>query len=329
MSITINTLAQLSGLSKKTVSRVINNEPHVREETRKRVLALIERHNYRPNIHARSMNRKVNRNILVSVDLHPEFTNTSWIQELLNRLSMNAVSRKYRILVETFFDQFKADDSAISDGGMIDCVVLLYERAGDDRIDYAREHGIPCISFGKSVNGISYIANANREAAGAVFRYLLGRGFSNISLVLGGRIGTNIDRAESAARTIEAGGIPRECLRTIWDVNSIAQVIDLVSADIESHRLPDVYVISGDEKALGVYRAARLHGLKIPEDVSVIGFDDIPMSRYLTPPLTTVAQDFDELGFRLLEAVCRLMEEPESSIQVEVPMRLVVRESVR
>ena len=194
---------------------------------------------------------------------------------------------------------------------------------------HARENGIPCIAFGKSVNGISYIANANREAAGAVFRYLLGRGFSNISLVLGGRIGTNIDRAESAARTIEGRGIPRKCLRTIWDVNSIAQVIDLVSADLESGRLPDVYVISGDEKALGVYRAARLHGLKIPEDVSVMGFDDIPMSRYLTPPLTTVAQDFDELGFRLLDAVCRLMEASESSIQVEVPMRLVVRESVR
>ena len=329
MGITINTLAQLSGLSKKTISRVINNEPNVRRETREKVLALIKQHNYRPNIYARNMNRKVNRNILVSVDLHPDFTNTGWIQELLNRLSMNAVTKRYRVLVETFFDGFNPADSAISDGGMVDCLVLLYERNGDDRIDYARKNGIPCIAFGKSINGIPYVANANCEAAAAVFRHLLGRGFSNISLVLGGRIGTNIDRAESAVRTIEAHGVPREHLRTIWDVNSIAQVIDLVSADIESNRLPDVYVISGDEKALGVYRAAQEHGLKIPEQISVVGFDDIPMSQYLNPPLTTVAQNFDELGFQLLKAVQRLMEDKESFIQVEVPMKLIVRGSVR
>ena len=98
---TINQIAEICSVSKKTVSRVINSEPNVREEIRSLVLKTIKEHNYRPNVYARNMNRKAIKNILISIWLKQDFDNTVCIQQLLNHLTEAAQFSKFRDLVET------------------------------------------------------------------------------------------------------------------------------------------------------------------------------------------------------------------------------------
>ena len=118
-SLNIDELARLCGVSKKTVSRVINNEQHVSEPTRQRVLAAIREHRYRPSVFARNLGRKVDNTILVSVRRTRAFANanTIWVDQLLTEVIDKAQRSGFRVLIESYYDQFDANHSAMTEGG--------------------------------------------------------------------------------------------------------------------------------------------------------------------------------------------------------------------
>lgn len=330
-SLNIDELARLCGVSKKTVSRVINNEQHVSEHTRQRVLAAIREHRYRPSVFARNLGRKVDNTILVSVRRTRAFANanTIWVDQLLTEVIDKAQRSGFRVLIESYYDQFDANHSAMTEGGLVDAVVAFYEEPDDPRIRLCKDFGIPVIVFGVSMNGVSYVSNANITAMIHAYDYLFSRGLTKSCLLLGDRFGTNLDRATGAHAAYRKHGIDPQLLTMEWSRNSPVQVKTYVETVIEQGELPDVFFVSGDQKALGVYGALYDHGLRIPDDVSLIGFDDISISQFLAPPLTTVAQDFAGLAEALIASALQLMDDDTALRAVEVPTRLVVRASTR
>ena len=318
-------------MSKKTVSRVINNERHVSESTRRRVLDAIREHRYRPSVFARNLGRKVDNTILVSVRRTRAFanTNTIWVDQLLTQVIDQAQRSGFRVLIESYYDEFDEHRTAMTEGGLVDAVVAFYEEPDDPRIRLCRDFGIPVIVFGLSMNDVSYVSNANAEAMVEAYDYLFSRGLKKSCLLLGDRFGTNIARAEGARSAYRKHGIDPRLLTIEWGRNSPVQVKRYVEAVIERGDVPDVFFVSGDQKALGVYGALYDHGLRIPDDVSLIGFDDISISQFLAPPLTTVAQDFVGLAEALIGSAIRLMDDGTTLRRVEVPTRLVVRASTR
>ena len=326
---TISEIADLCGVSKRTVSRVINNNKNVRSETRERVLSAISEHNYRPNTFARNLSRKGSRTLLISIHKTRNMANTIWIDLLINELIDQARLNNFRILVEPYFNEFDTRNSAMIESGMIDGVVIFYEQREDPRIDLVRNFGIPHLVYGKSLNGAPFVSSDNRGAAFSAFEYLLSHGLTRSILISGTRVGSNIDRAEGAYAAYEQNGRDTGDLKVVWDIHSPQDVDAFVSSLIDEGDLPDVFFVSGDQKTLGVYKAISEHNLRIPDDVSVMGFDDIPISKYLHPSLTTVAQDFRNLAAGILDNLEKTMRGEAVAEQTLVPARLVIRESTR
>lgn len=322
-------LAEICGVSPKTVSRVINDEPNVRSETRERVLAAMKKHKYRPNVFARNMHRKRAKTLLVSVVRSRRFSNTIWIEQLLKEVVIEGQQAGFRVLMESYVGEFDEANTAMAEGGLIDAVIVFYEQPEDPRIRLARDFGIPAVVFGRSLSDISYVANKNASAMVEAYTHLFSRKLYRSVLLLGNKHGTNLDRAKGARDAYRTNGVHSELLTVRWGANSEEEVKEIVSADIESDALPDVYFVSGDQKALGVYAALHERGLRIPDAVSVVGFDDISISRFLAPPLTTMAQDFPGLARSLVETVHRMAAGDTEVLGTEVPARLVVRKSTR
>ena len=301
------------------------------EATRRRVLDAIREHRYRPSVFARNLGRKVDNTILVSVRRTRAFanTNTIWIDQLLTQVIDQAQRSGFRVLIESYYGEFDEHRTAMTEGGLVDAVVAFYEEPDDPRIRLCRDFGIPIIVFGLSMNGVSYVSNANADAMVEAYDYLFSRALKKSCLLLGDRFGTNVARAEGARSAYRKHGVDPRLLTIEWEKNSPVQVKTYVEAVIRRDDLPDVFFVSGDQKALGVYGALYDHGLRIPDDVSLIGFDDISISQFLAPPLTTVAQDFVGLAEALIGSALHLMDDDTTLRTVEVPTRLVIRASTR
>lgn len=326
---TITQIADSCGVSKKTVSRVINGEANVSPETRERVLAAIKKNKYRPNVFARNLGRKRFTTILVTVRRTSTFRNTIWIDQLLMKVIDRAQEAGCRILMEIYTGTFDREHTAMIDGGLVDAIVVFYEEENDPRLRLASEFGIPAIAFGRSTSDVPTVSNEDFGAMTSAYSHLFSRELYKSTLLLGDRFVSNEDRYRGACRAYEESGIDPALLAVHWGVNSAAQVKSIVDEAIDRNNLPDVFFVSGDEKALGAYSALLGRGYRIPEDVSIVGFDDISISEHLVPSLTTVRQDFTALADALVASALRLINGDETVENIAVPTELVVRDSTR
>ncbi|WP_248928042.1 LacI family DNA-binding transcriptional regulator [Paenibacillus hamazuiensis] len=327
---TIKDIAEMAGVSFKTVSRVINNEPNVRPETRRKVLQVIEQTHFKPNVFAKNLQSKSVKNILISIRKAHGQNTTQWFDVLMSHLMRLAGSRSYNLIYEVVYDDSELEHSMMERlGGFIDVVILFYLKDNDKRIELARRSGIPHLSFEKNRSVRVSVSNNNRKGVEEVARFLFERGLTRICFMLGAEIEVNLERAEAMRQAYRQHGIPPERLETVFYMNNLENIHRFVTGKIGSKELPEVFFVSGDEKAIAVYSALQEQGLRIPEDVSVIGFDNIPISRYYSPPLTTMGQDFERLALELFATVDKMMNREEGIAPVEVDPRLIVRQSVR
>lgn len=327
---TIKDIARLAEVSFKTVSRVINNEPNVRPETRRRVLSIIEETHFKPNLFAKNLHNKSVRNILISIRKAHGQNTTQWFDVLMSHLMKIAGSRMYNLIYEVVYDDEELAHSMLERlGGFIDAVILFYLEENDKRIELARRSGVPYLSFEKNRQVPVSVSNNNRKGVEEVAEYLFGRGLTRICFMLGAEIEVNQERADAMRRAYERYGIPSGRLEIAYRMNNLESIHDYVTCKIDRRELPEVFFVSGDEKAVAVYSALLGSGLRIPEDVSVIGFDNIPISRYYTPPLTTMGQDFERLAGELVATVDKIVNREPGIVPVEVEPKLIIRNSVR
>ena len=112
-------------------------------------------------------------------------------------------------------------------------------------------------------------------------------------------------------------------------MNELEKIKCFVDWKIEQDLLPQVFFVSGDEKAIAVYHSIYSHGLSIPQDVSVIGFDNISISNYYYPSLTTVGQNFKELAKQIVYTIDKMVDGDLDVASVEIDLELVIRDSVK
>lgn len=327
---TIREIAKLSGFSIKTVSRVINEEPNVKPSTKEKILQVIAETNFKPNIYAANLNSKKTKNVLISIrKTHGQHT-TKWFDILMSYLVSEASRKKYTLIQEVIYDDDDLQNSILErSGGYIDVIVLFYLTDDDKRCDIARNNGIPYLAFEKSDFVPYTVSNNNRKGMLDAAEFLFGRGLNRICLLLGAQMNVNLERAGAMTEAYQRAGLPLEWLQIVYNMSTLENINRFVDACIEQSSLPEVFFVSGDEKAIAIYHSVYRHGLTIPRDVSVIGFDNIPISQFYTPPLTTVGQDFEQLAHRMFDMIDQLLEKKTDITSVEVDPRLIVRESVR
>ncbi len=316
-------VARLAGVSLMTVSRVINDHPRVSVSTRQKVQAAIDQLGYRANMAARTLAGGRSR-VLGAISSETIFygaSRTLWGIEAAARASghfVNFVTLKS----PTRKEMGRAIDH-LRDAHVEGIVVLAPMKASIDAIVDLRSD-VPMVVTSGSTNVATTVGIDQELGARLATRHLLDLGHRTVHHVRGpkGWIGAEA-RAKGWRDELKAHGRPVPATRVgDWTPASGYAAGKAIAAD----RDVTAVFVGNDEMALGLILAFDEAGLRVPQDVSVVGFDDTPESAFFSPPLTTIHQDFTEVGRLSVEQLLALVEgEPQQQITIEPS--LVVRKS--
>ncbi|MEZ0064559.1 DNA-binding LacI/PurR family transcriptional regulator [Streptacidiphilus sp. MAP12-20] len=301
-------VARLAGVSHQTVSRVLNDRPNVRPETRERVLVAIRELDYRPNSAARTLVTRKSQTLgVISFEstLYGPSQMLYGIEQAARAASyfISIASLRYQGIhsvheaVDRLRDQAVEGIAVIASQGST--VAALAQRVGT----------VPMVTVGPTDSGQLPGAGVNNHAGAlAAVRYLLDLGHATVHHVAGPKDWLEANAREAGWRQAldERGRQVVPCLAGDWSARSGYEAGFRLAGDLTVTAV----FCANDHMALGVLRALQESGRRVPEDISVVGFDDIPEAAFLTPPLTTVRQDFGELGRRGLELLLQRIESP-------------------
>ncbi|GAA3785677.1 LacI family DNA-binding transcriptional regulator [Streptomyces coacervatus] len=320
-------VARLAGVSKQTVSRVLNDHPSVRPETREAVLEAMRSLGYRPSRSARSLASGRTR-MLGVISFDAARYGPASVLTAINTAAQDAGYLVSSIALDTA-DQdtvVRAVDRLSAEGADGVIAIAPQRRVGralaDARLD------TPLVVLENDVaGGASVVTADSRTGARKATEHLLDLGHRTVWHIAGPAGWTSADhRLASWRETLAAAGadVP-EPLFGDWSADSGYELGRLLA------RRPDVTAVfaSNDQMALGLLHALHETGRSVPDEVSVVGYDDIPEAAHLLPPLTTVRTDFTEIGTRSLRLLLNRVEGRTEPVPVEplVPVELVVRRS--
>jgi DNA-binding LacI/PurR family transcriptional regulator len=319
-------VAKLAGVSHQTVSRVINDSAHVRPETRDRVLSAMRRLGYRPNPAARALVTGRSRTLgVVSFD-----TTLYGPASTLFAIEQAAHAAGYFITVVSLL---ALDRSSVLDAVErlrvqgVDGILVITPHEGAAEALVNLPTGVPVVAVeAGQPDSVPLVAVDQLSGAVSATQLLLDLGHRTVWHVAGPRDFLEAQqRLEGWRATLEAAGaeVP-PVLVGDWSPRSGYEVGMQLAQD------PNVTAVfvSNDQMALGVLRALHEHGREIPREVSVVGFDDIPEAQYFMPPLTTVRQNFAEVGRGSLRLLLEIMRGADAAPQhLAVAPELVVRRS--
>lgn len=326
-SVTIRDVAREAGVSLATVSRALNDAAEVTVDTRQRVRAAAERLGYVPHSGARSLiTRRTGTLGVLLPDLYGEF-----FSELIRGIDQTAQRHGYHMVLASSHSDAREIAAAVgSMRGRVDGFVVMSPdvAALTALADLARTFPAVVLGAGPELEDFATISVANYEGAVEMTTHLLSLGHRKIAFICGP--GGNVDAAErlrgvtAATRGVEGVKVeeyPGD-FRQETGYNTTKMLLN--GAD-----RPDVIFCANDAMAVGAIGALHEAGLRVPADFAVVGFDDIPIARFLTPPLTTVRVPIAELGASATECLIDALQGglPLAARRDVMPTSLVVRAS--
>ncbi|WP_425825638.1 LacI family DNA-binding transcriptional regulator [Streptomyces fractus] len=328
MPTTMTDVARAAGVSQKTVSRVVNGEQYVSAEIRERVHQAIRDLDFRPNNTARALLRGRHRRIGV-ISLGSAHYGPTTLLMALERAMQRAGYAFALAGTRDGRDRSLATAVASLLAEGVDGVVL--SEPVDDGSLLRFRCDVPMVSLGEPVelsDAASAVVGADGVAdARAATEHLLALGHETVRHIPGpGNWFSARDRERGWRAALAAAGAPAPPLAPTgdWSPASGYRAARRLARDLD---VTAVFA-ANDEMALGALRAFTEAGRRVPEDISVVGFDDIPAAAYLTPPLTTVRQDFATVATRAVEVLTAMIEgKPDPSQRPGLTSELVIRAS--
>ncbi len=326
---TIRDVARASNVSIATVSRVFNQSPLVSEDTRQRVVAAASRLGYWPNGIARSLitNRTHTLGLLLP-DLHGEF-----FSEVIHGVDLKARERGFHLLVSRSSSSAEElTDALRAMRGRVDGLIVMAPDVDASRALRSAAGNVPIVLLNPEVElpGSDTVGIDNLHGAATIVHHLIDLGNRRIATITGP--GQNIDARQRLdgyrAALREAGLAPDPDLEFHGDFTERSGY-EAARAILRQRSGATAIFVANDHMAIGVIGALQEAGMRVPDDIAVTGFDDIPMARYLTPPLTTMHVNMLQIGERAVELLVdpeRVAGPPEGRHEV-LPTTLVVRES--
>ena len=318
-------VARLAGVSHQTVSRVINGSPRIRPETRERVERAIEQLGYRPNTAARAL-VKGRSGIVGVIGVGAAHFGPASIQR-----SIESAAREHGLFASTVslhaLTRELLDDSVehLRRQGVEGIIIVVGQ---DDALEVARSRtaGVPIVLVEGDLSRASRTVGVDQIAgARMAVRHLVELGHREIVHLAGPpdwaeararRDGWRAEMADAALR-------PREPVHGDWSAAFGYEAGRRVAQD----RSVTAVFAANDQIAIGLLLALHEGGRRVPEDVSVVGFDDQPEAAYLIPPLTTVRQNFEELGERAVESIISAIAEAPAESPGLLAPELIIRRS--
>ena len=325
-SVSMADVARLAGVAPQTVSRVSNGHPGVVDSTRARVLAAMEELQYRPNHAARALKRGSFRSLAVVLSGRASSGSFRTLQAMVDAAAELEYSVTVMALETPSADSLREVFTRMA-AAAIDGAVLVMEIDSAAGIHLSRlPQGRLVVVDASARDRYPSVDSDHVAGVNAVMEHLLGLGHETVHHVTGpsDSYSSNV-RVDAWRRCLQAAGrvVPAP-LAGDWSAESGYRAGLRITQDAAATAV----FVSNDEMALGLMRALGEHGIRVPHDISVVGFDDIALAPQFPTPLTTVHQDFDELGRRCVHLLVRQLEGDDVAPHVSlVPTRLVVRAS--
>lgn len=326
----IKDVAKAANVSPSTVSRVFTGKIPVNDDTRKRVLTAAESMNYQPNAFAQGL--KGGRIQTIGLVI-PNVCNLVF-PAAIRGIEDTAKQNGYTVVLCNTDEDAEKERFYIDSlrRRLIDGFIFSTARPGHEYLLELPSEGVPVVfmirQLGKSVNTVTL---DNEGGAFEATRYLISRGLKRIAIING-----SIDlplyrhRYDGYRHALREAGLEEPKGMTVHGISGWDDAYEAMKAMLDNSDRPDAVFATNDPKAMGVIRAIRDAGLRVPEDISVMGFDNLDFSSQLDPPLTTVAQPFYEMGVRACRRLIQLIEKTGGNrAKIDVlPAHLIIRKSV-
>ena len=334
MSLTLEEVGKLAGVSRSTVSRVINDHPSVREQVRERVWQVINDTGYQPHAAARSL---VTRRTRIIGAIIPHAVMTLFVDPffplLLCGITETCNDHGYYLMLSLFNGPATEEElyRRLVHSGHLDGVIVASTRMDDPLVPALLDDDVPFILVGRhSDSRAGYVDFDNVSASRMAVEHLIRLGHRRIATITGPlSMASGEDRLAGYCQALEAHRIPvQETLIVEGDFTEGSGVMGmqrLLSAS------PTAVFAASDTMATGALKVLREADLRVPEDVALVGFDDIPVAAALEPALTTVRQPIELLGSMAADLLLNLLENPPATQapahRIILPAKLIVRDS--
>jgi len=332
MSKTVETLADiavLAGVTPATVSRALADSPRISEKTRLRIRGIAEKHGFHINQTARNLRMGRTRSIACVIPLGHESAqrvSDPFYTALIGNLMDGLAQREHNMLLSAVAPTGGNWLTSLSRGGSVDGVIVLCQSNQEAVLESVGRTYQPLVVWGESVDESAYccVGTDNLLGGRIATGHLLKRGRKCIAFAGMSDIPELSARyAGYLAAHREAGAKPGPNIPVSLALDHDSPVLRQMLAKLES---VDAIVAASDVIAMGILRALQQLGRRVPEDVAVVGYDDVSLAAYSFPPLTTIRQDLKLAAETLLDRLFARMEGEEAG-SVKIPLNLIVRAS--
>ncbi len=314
MQVTLKDIAKKSGYSITTVSRALAGYTDVNEETRRHIIAIADTLGYQPNLLARQLRNQRTQTLGLIIPSADNSISNEFFSQLLLGIGDAASNAGYDLLVSAHVpgEPEMAAYRRIVGGNRVDGMILARTRQNDERIAYLQRLNHPFVVNGRGApgeaNDFPYIDVDSQTGIASVIRHLVELGHEHIALILPPPEMAFTEYRHMGYRDgLSAAGLPYRAEYVTHGDLQRAGGFEQANRLLDMHPEITAIVACNDLMALGAMHAAQERGLQIGADLSITGFDDIPVAEYAHPPLTTVRQPIYEIGGRLADLLINLI----------------------
>src|SRR5690554_793765 len=325
---TIAQIASEAGVSVPTVSKVLNGRPDVAASTRAHVEQIIDKHGYRRR------KGRTQRHGTGLIDLVFHELDSAWAGQIIKGVEVVAGAERIGVVLSELGGAHRPRQEWLDDvlARRPLGVIFVLSDVDDTQRRQLASRAIPFVivdTAGDLPEGVPTVGSQNWSGGLAATRHLLGLGHRRIAVISGpGDVLCSRARVDGYRMALDEAGVDIDPSLICYGDFFVGGGYTHGSALLDRPDRPTAIFAGSDNQALGVLRAARERGLRIPEDLSVVGYDDLPVTEWLAPPLTTVHQPLTEMASTATQILLRLARgEPVRNSRIDLATELVVRQS--
>lgn len=330
MSITLEEIAKLAGVSRSTVSRVVNGNDRVREETREKVQTVIDELNFQPNIAARSLaaGKTGIIGLVIPAGVSALFSDP-YFPQLIQGISSACNIRDYSMMfwVDEPYYRLRTVRHLLY-SGLLDGVIISSMLMDDPIIRSLYERHMPFVLIGRHPElDVNFLDINNKAAAYKATSFLIDCGYRRIATITGPKnMIAGFDRYQGYCMALDQHDCAlKESLVAEGDFTEAGGYKAMKELLPKN---PDAVFIASDTMAMGALRAIHEADLSVPDEIGIIGFDDSPIASHANPPLTTMRQSPYEMGYKAVNTLIEIINNPgRPPQQIVLESELVIRES--
>lgn len=337
VTVTIRDVAKKALVSPSTVSRVIANNPNISLKTKNKVRKAMEELGFHPNRLARNLARRSTQTIgIVMKGSMKEFSYNPFFPQVIKGISECFHQEGYSISLTTgeTEQEILEEVKTMVNGKAVDGMILLYSKKEDLVLPYLIEHDFPCVVIGKSLiqeGRVMYVDNNNVTASMDLTNYLIRSGHKNIAYIDESReFEVNNDRKQGYRIAMTAEKLENYINFYKFMENTNQEATHIVDEIISKVTVPTALIAANEETAARLNNTLRNKGYSVPDDFSIVCFNNSLISEISNPPITALETNVSQLGYESARCILDLLSNPTMlKKNIVVPTSIIERESIR